>query len=210
MLFGSPSIEQLLAAIIALVVGLTFHEFSHALVADRLGDRGPRLMGRLTLNPIPHIDPLGALMLLIARFGWAKPVMVNPAALRNGREGMAMVAAAGPSANLIVATAFGVLFRVLDLAGLSGGFIAEVVSLVVLLNVVLALFNLLPIPPLDGYNVALAFLPARQAMTLRRYGQYGVFILLGMILLSYLGSPVNPLAWIFGIAAVIARLLLGL
>ena len=209
MLFGSPSVEQLLASIIALVVGLTFHEFSHALVADRLGDRGPRLMGRLTLNPIPHIDPLGALMLLIARFGWAKPVMVNPAALSNGREGMAMVAAAGPAANLIVATAFGVLFRVLDLAGVSG-VIADVVSLVVLLNVVLALFNLLPIPPLDGYNVALAFLPAPQAMTLQRYGQYGVLILLGMILLSYLGSPVNPLAWIFGIAAVIARLLLGL
>lgn len=202
--------QDLVASVIALLVGLTFHEFSHALVADQLGDPGPRRMGRLTLNPIPHIDPLGALMLIIARFGWAKPVMVNPAALRNGPRGMAMVAAAGPIANIVVAVAFAVVFRVLDQTGLGGDFLRNVVLLVVAINVILAIFNLLPIPPLDGYNAALSLLPPRQAWALRRYSQYGIFILLGLVLLTYIDSPIDPLGWIFGIASTVARALVGL
>jgi Zn-dependent protease len=209
MAFGNASIEQLLGGLIALVVGLTFHEFSHAFVADSLGDRRPRAMGRLTLNPIAHLDPIGSLMLLVAGFGWAKPVMVNPAALRNGRTGLAMVAAAGPIANVIVAVIAAVVFRVLDLAGVEDGFLVNTLFWVVVLNMVLAVFNLLPIPPLDGYNVALAFLPPRQAMALRRYGQYGVFVLLGLVLLSYVNSPIDPLGWILGIAGLLARALIG-
>ena len=209
MIFGNPSIEQLIGGVIALLVGLTFHEFSHAAVADALGDRRPRAMGRLTLNPVAHIDPVGALMLVVAGFGWAKPVLVNPAALRNGRVGFALVAAAGPIANTIVAILAAVVFRVLDLVGYDGAFVLNVVWAVVVLNLVLAVFNLLPIPPLDGYNVALAFLPPRQAMFLRQYGQYGIFILLGLVLLSYMDSPINPLAWIFGLAGLLARLLVG-
>lgn len=209
MAFGSPSLEQLLGGLIALLVGLTFHEFSHAAVADSLGDRRPRAMGRLTLNPIAHIDPIGALMLVVAGFGWAKPVMVNPAALRNGRTGLALVAAAGPLANTVVAVLAAVVFRVFDLAGFEIVFVLNVLFAVVVLNLVLALFNLLPIPPLDGYNVALAFLPPRQAMLLRQYGHYGIFILLGLILLSYADSPINPLGWIFGFAAAAGRVLVG-
>ena len=209
MVFGAPSIEPLLGGVIALLVGLTFHEFSHAAVADALGDRRPRAMGRLTLNPIAHIDPIGALMLVIAGFGWAKPVMVNPAALRNGPAGFAMVAAAGPLANTIVAVAAAVVFRVLDIIGFDNLFVLNVLLAVVILNLVLAVFNLLPIPPLDGYNVALAFLPPRHAMTLRQYGQYGVFILLGLVFLSVMNSPIDPLGWIFGIAGSIGLLLVG-
>ena len=209
MIFGNPSIEQLIGGIIALLVGLTFHEFSHAAVADALGDRRPRAMGRLTLNPVAHIDPVGALMLVVAGFGWAKPVLVNPAALRNGRVGLALVAAAGPIANTIVAICAAVVFRVLHLVGFDGAFLLNVVWAVVVLNLVLAVFNLLPIPPLDGYNVALAFLPPRQAMFLRQYGQYGIFILLGLVLLSYMDSPINPLAWIFGLARFLALLFIG-
>ena len=204
MLFGDVSLERLIAGIIALLVGLTFHEFSHALLADQLGDRRPRAMGRLTLNPIPHIDPIGAVMLLIAGFGWAKPVMVNPYALRNGPRGMAIVAAAGPIANIVVAIAFAVVFRVLDLVGVEHDFVVGLVANVVLLNVLLALFNFIPIPPLDGYNVALAFLPPRTAMTFQRYAPYGMLVLLLLILL-----PNSPLGLLFDLVRAIARGLLG-
>lgn len=203
MLFGDISLERLIAGIIALLVGLTFHEFSHALLADRLGDRQPRAMGRLTLNPLPHIDPIGALMLLVAGFGWAKPVMVNPYALRDGPRSMAVVAAAGPIANLAVAIGFAALFRVLDLAGVEGGFTFGLVANIVFLNVLLALFNLIPIPPLDGYNVALAFLPPRQAMTLQRYAPYGVIALLVLIVM-----PNSPLGLLFEVVGAITQALL--
>lgn len=204
MLFGTPSLDVLLAAVIALLVGLTFHEFSHALVADELGDHRPRAMGRLTLNPIPHIDPIGAVMLLIAGFGWAKPVMVNPYALRNGARSMWMVAAAGPVANFVVAIGFAAVYRVLDLAGLEGGFLVNLVRNVVLLNVLLALFNFIPIPPLDGYNAVLSFLPPRTAMTVQRYAPYGILVLLLLIIL-----PNSPLNVLFGAVGGITRVLIG-
>lgn len=204
MLFGDISIERLLAGIIALLVGLTFHEFSHALVADQLGDHRPRAMGRLTLNPIPHIDPIGALMLVVAGFGWAKPVMVNPAALRDGRRGMALVAFAGPIANVVVAIAFAVVYRVLDLAGVEQGFVVRLVGLIVQLNVLLAIFNLIPIPPLDGYNVLLAFLPPRQAMVVRQYAPYGVIVLLLLVLV-----PGSPLRVLLSLTTPITRVLIG-
>ena len=204
MLFGTTSLDVLLAAVIALLVGLTFHEFSHALVADELGDHRPRAMGRLTLNPLPHIDPIGAVMLLIAGFGWAKPVMVNPYALRNGVRSMWLVAAAGPVANLVVAIGFAAVYRVLDLAGLEGGFLVDLVRNVVLLNVLLALFNLIPIPPLDGYNAVLSFLPPRTAMTVQRYAPYGILVLLLLIIL-----PNSPLNLLFGAVVGITRVLTG-
>jgi Zn-dependent protease len=204
MLFSDRPIEALIAAAVALLVGLTFHEFSHALLADQLGDGRPRAMGRLTLNPIPHIDPIGAAMLLIAGFGWAKPVLVNPAALAGGRRGMAIVAIAGPIANLVVAIGFAVVYRVLDLTGLEQGFLLELVRLIVAFNVLLALFNLIPIPPLDGSNVLLAFLPPRQALQFQQYAQYGVFLLLLLIIL-----PNSPLSLLFGFARAIAEVLIG-
>ena len=204
MLFGAPSLDVLLAAVIALLVGLTFHEFSHALVADELGDGRPRAVGRLTLNPIPHIDPIGAVMLLIAGFGWAKPVMVNPYALRNGVRSMWLVAAAGPVANFVVAVGFAVIYRVLDLVGVEGGFLVSLVRNVVLLNVLLALFNFIPIPPLDGYNAVLSFLPPRTAMTVQRYAPYGILVLLLLIIL-----PNSPLGLLFGAVAGITGALIG-
>jgi Zn-dependent protease len=204
MLFGDTSVERLIAGIIALLVGLTFHEFSHALVADQLGDHRPRAMGRLTLNPIPHIDPIGALMLVIAGFGWAKPVMVNPAALRDGARGMALVAFAGPISNVIVAVGFAIVYRVLDIAGIDDGFILRLIQLIVALNLLLAIFNLIPIPPLDGYNVLLAFLPPRQAMVVRQYAPYGVIILLLLVFL-----PGSPLRALLGLAGPLSRALTG-
>jgi Zn-dependent protease len=204
MLFTQPSIEALIAAAVALLVGLTFHEFSHALLADQLGDRRPRAMGRLTLNPIPHIDPIGAAMLLLAGFGWAKPVMVNPGALRGGRRSMAIVAIAGPIANVLVAIGFAVVYRVLDLTGLESGFLLRLIELTVAFNVLLAIFNLIPIPPLDGSNVLLAFLPPRQALQFQQYAPYGVLVLLLLIVL-----PGSPLGALLRLAIPVMRALIG-
>ena len=204
MAFGDISLERLIAGVVALLVGLTFHEFSHALTADQLGDQRPRAMGRLTLNPIAHVDPIGALMLLVAGFGWAKPVLVNPAALRGGRRSMAIVAFAGPIANVVVAVAFAAIFRVMIQTGFEGGFFISLVALIVQLNILLAIFNLIPIPPLDGYNVLLAFLPPRQAVTLQRYAPYGVIALLLLIFL-----PGSPLQALLAMATPITRVLIG-
>src|SRR6188472_4399053 len=111
MLFAQMDAAQLIGLLVALVVGITFHDFMHAFVADQLGDHRPRAMNRVSLNPADHIDPIGAIFFLIAGFGWGKPVMVNPVALRPGRIGMAYVAAAGPLANLVVASVAAVVFR---------------------------------------------------------------------------------------------------
>ena len=194
---------RLVASLVAIAIGLTFHEFSHALVADRLGDPRPRALGRVSLNPMRHIDPIGALMLLIVRFGWAKPVPVNPYALRPGRIGMTYVAAAGPLANLAVAIAFAIAVRVLDQLGMSG-FAYDVVVEVVFINVLLAIFNLIPIPPLDGYNLLLPLLPVRTAMTAQRYAPYGVIALLLLVLI-----PGSPLGLLLRAVTPITRFLVG-
>jgi Zn-dependent protease len=211
MLFGNLSTAQLLGLVIALVVGITFHEFMHAFVADVLGDHRPRALGRVSLNPVAHIDPMGAIFFLIAGFGWGKPVPVNAYALRPGRIGMAYVSAAGPLANLVVASAVAVVFRVADMASVLGGpgdFAWLLLYWVVLFNVVLGLFNLLPIPPLDGYNLVLPFLPVRTALTVQRYAPYGVIVLLLLILLPRIGGA-SPLAWLFSAAEAITLALTG-
>lgn len=211
LLFDLP-LPRLIGLVIALVVGITFHEFMHAFTADQLGDHRPRAVGRVSLNPVRHIDPMGALFFLIAGFGWGKPVMVNAYALRPGRIGMAYVAAAGPLANLAVALVAAVAFRAGDLAGVLGGpgdFGWDLAVGIVQFNVILGLFNLLPIPPLDGYNLVLPFLPLRTAMTIQRYAPYGVIVLLVLILLPQLSGGASPLGWLFSLAGGITRALTG-
>jgi Zn-dependent protease len=209
MLFGSPSPEVLVGIAVALVVGITFHEFSHALVADQLGDHRPRALGRVSLNPLRHLDPLGALFFLLAGFGWGKPVPVNAYALRGGRRGLTLVALAGPVANFVVASIAAILFRLLLQAGmLDADFPHRVMQLIVFFNVALGLFNLIPIPPLDGYNVVLPLLPPRQAFIAQRYAQYGYVALLLLLVLSY-GPGNGPLGWLFGLASLIEGFLLG-
>ena len=212
MIFGYGP-DVLIGLVTALVVGTTFHEFSHAFVADQLGDHRPRAMGRVSLNPLHHLDPMGTIFFLIAGFGWGKPVMVNAYALRPGRRGMAWVAAAGPLANLVVATVFAVVFRGAEMSGVfdsqTGSFIGRVLLWVVEFNVILGLFNLLPIPPLDGYNLVLPFLPLRTALMVQRYAVYGVLVLLVLVLLPRLGGGFSPLDWVFGLAQDITRLLIG-
>ncbi len=203
MLFFDFTAAQIAGIVVALVIGITFHEFSHALIADVLGDHRPRAMGRVSLNPAAHIDPVGALVFLIAGFGWGRPVMVNVYALRPGRIGMAMVAAGGPVANLLVALVAAIGARILDIAGIEG--LAREISVwIVYYNVLLAIFNLIPIPPLDGYNALLAFLPPRAAFTVQRYAPYGIIVLLVLILL-----PNSPLGVLLGLASPVTRALVG-
>lgn len=203
MLLFDLSLAQLLAIAVALVVGITFHEFSHAFLADQLGDHRPRALGRVSLNPARHIDPVGAIVFLMAGFGWGRPVPVNVYALRPGPVGMAVVAAAGPIANVAVAFAGAVLYRALDVAG-GTGFMLELSAGIVFYNLLLAVFNLLPIPPLDGYNIALAFLPPRTAFMVQRYAPYGILLILLLVFL-----PGSPLRLVFGFLRELTRLLVG-
>lgn len=203
MLLFDLSPAQIVGIAVALVVGITFHEFSHAFIADQLGDHRPRALGRVTLNPVAHIDPVGAIVFVLAGFGWGRPVPVNVYALRPGRVGMAMVAAGGPVANVIVAVVAAVVFRALEIGG-TGGFTLDIVFYIVLYNLLLAVFNLLPIPPLDGYNVLLAFVPPRTAFTIQRYAPYGVIVLLLLVFL-----PNSPLGLMFDAVDWLTRTLIG-
>jgi Zn-dependent protease len=186
--------DQLLAAIIVvaimLLVGFPVHEFSHALAAYRLGDSTARFMGRLTLNPIAHFDPLGGILLAITMvsgtgfaFGWAKPTPVNPRNLEYGRWGEAIVAAAGPISNLVLAVAAALPLRYI-LANLTLASEIPILALQILLlfiqiNLVLMIFNLFPIPPLDGSKVLFAFLPPQVAWRWRPVlEQYGFILIL--------------------------------
>jgi Zn-dependent protease len=198
MLFLQLSAAQIAGIAVALVVGITFHEFSHAFTADQLGDHRPRALGRVSLNPMAHIDPVGAIVFVLAGFGWGKPVPVNVYALRPGRIGMAIVAGAGPLANVIVALAAAITYRLVEPLG-TAGLALDVVYFIVLYNLLLAIFNLVPIPPLDGYNIALAFLPPRLAFTIQRYAAYGVILLLVLVFVP--GSPLNVIfSWIWAAA----------
>jgi Zn-dependent protease len=209
MLFLTQSLPVFIGIMVALLVGITFHEFSHAAVADQLGDHRPRALGRVSLNPVRHLDPFGAIFFLIAGFGWGKPVPVNAYALRPGRIGLTYVALAGPLANFVVAAVVALIYRVLLQVGLLDAELPNrVLQLVVYFNVALGIFNLIPIPPLDGYNVVLPLLPPRQSFLVQRYAQYGYIALLLLLLLSY-GPGSGPLGWLFGFASDIQRFLLG-
>ena len=168
--------------IVAIILGITVHEFMHAYVAHRLGDDTAKLMGRLSLNPLAHLDLLGSLFLLLLRFGYGKPVPVNESRLQGGRRGGSIVALAGPTTNLILATVCAIPLR---FASLGTGDVAqiydELLSAIVVYNCLLFVFNLLPIPPLDGSRVVYGLLPPQQAYTWRSYEQYGPYILLALI-----------------------------
>lgn len=181
---------ELLGRLITLVVALTVHEFAHAWTADQLGDNTPRLQGRLTLNPLAHLDPLGSLMLILAGFGWARPVMVNAYQLqRRTPAGMMIVAIAGPFANLLLAILAAIPFRAgLFSFGASSTFTAQLLAEFIFINLILLFFNLIPVFPLDGEKVADYLLPAGGQAFLARIRPYGMYIILGLILMGNFGG----------------------
>ena len=177
----------------ALLLGIAFHEFCHAYVASALGDQTARSLGRVSLNPLVHLDPFGTILLFVAGFGWGKPVPVNAYALRNGpRTGMAIVAGAGPLSNVAVATVMalpirlGVAewhdpFRIANTAEWGAAdYIGLFLSAAVLINLILAVFNLLPVAPLDGFRLWTGLLPVELARPIAQTERYGILILMGL------------------------------
>ena len=207
-LFGDPLgfLQRLILQIPALLVAVTVHELSHGLMADRLGDPTARLQGRITLNPLPHIDPLGALAFVLAGFGWAKPVPVNARNLRHPRRDMAWVAAAGPISNFVVAFVALVVLRLVGRLG-AATFVEPVTGMlfyIYLFNLGLGIFNLIPLPPLDGGHFLPYFLPRGSWTLLRQLEQYGPFILILLVMTGATRYIVGP------VLALVSALYLGL
>jgi len=188
--------EKAILIVVMLGVAFPIHEFSHAFAAFRLGDSTARLFGRLTLNPAAHFDPIGGSLMAISillggGFGWAKPTPVNPMNLRGGKQGEAIVAAAGPISNLVLAIAGAIPLRFILASGINAREIETILILFVYINLLLVVFNLIPVPPLDGAGVLLAFLPPQTAWQLRAVlNQYGILILLLLIFPVFGGTSV--------------------
>ncbi len=185
--------------IIALIIGISVHEFSHALSAYRLGDDTAKNQGRLTLNPKAHLDPMGTIMILFAGFGWGRPTPVTPRNLRLGEKaGSAVVSVAGPISNLIVVLITGIIFQLYMKSGADSIQVARILLTVIQLNLVLAIFNLLPIAPLDGFKIVLGLLPRDAALSFAKTERYGMMILVLIIMAdvflntAILGRVISP------------------
>ncbi len=182
----------LMISVIALLPALTFHEWAHGYMAYKLGDATAKADGRLSLNPLDHLDPMGTLMLLIVGFGWAKPVPVNTRHFRKPRRDFALTAFAGPMMNFIVALVAAFLYvltwyivRYADLSGITAEAILIIFSYSMVFNIGLGLFNLIPLPPLDGSNILMCLLPNTLAAKYSKVRYYSRYIFIGLILLQY-------------------------
>ncbi|MCK9222261.1 MAG: site-2 protease family protein [Limnochordia bacterium] len=193
--------------VIAVLFAISVHEYAHGFISYRLGDPTPRLEGRLSLNPLAHLDPIGTLMLVVFRFGWAKPVMVNPTYYQNPRKGMMYVSLAGPGANVLTAYIFAFIrwvFVHFIIEWFPGMNFRTVVMLVyfldlnIIINLGLAAFNLIPVPPLDGSKILGGLLPYRYRRVLYTLEQYGPIILVILLFTGIAGKIVSPIVRVLG------------
>ncbi|MGB9736074.1 MAG: site-2 protease family protein [bacterium] len=186
----TASLKEFILLIPVILFSLTVHEVAHGWVADRFGDPTARATGRLTLNPIAHLDPIGTIMLFIAHFGWAKPVMVNPYNLNDPKKDMIWISLAGPGANFSLALLSGIAIRLImsfstiNVSGLIGSSIYAMLILTLQINLALGIFNLIPIPPLDGAKVLYGLLPYRMEHKFIWLERYGMVILLALFVID--------------------------
>lgn len=214
--------EQLLIALPVLIFSIVLHEVAHGWVANREGDPTAAMLGRLTLNPIPHIDPIGSIIVPAAMmllpggiiFGWAKPVPVNPRNFRNYKRGDILVSLAGVAVNFLLAIFFTLLvaasawgIRLFPGLGSTFQVILEMARFGILINIVLALFNLLPIPPLDGSHVMYHLLPPKWAVKYREVGRYGMILVFAFLFLGGFRILYWPLQFLYGAALSLANVL---
>ena len=216
MSLSNLSTVQLVAvAILPMLFAIIVHEVAHGWMAKRLGDSTAAMLGRLTLNPIKHIDPIGTILvpvMMIATlgiaFGWAKPVPIDYRNLRNPKRDMVLVAAAGPAANLLMAIGWAILARIAELLPASMSFVSVPLvymgTIGILINTLLMVFNLIPLPPLDGGRVAVGLLPTRWSLMLSRVEPFGIMIVLVLFMTGMLEKIVWPTIRL--ISAVISKL----
>lgn len=185
-LFDNPLF--FVAIVVSLVISLTIHEFAHAFVADKLGDPTAKYLGRVTLNPLAHLDILGTLLLLVAGFGWGKPVPFNPLNLQNPKRDSALIALAGPFSNMLLAFLGTAVFKL---------FPHELAFLFIYYNLVLCFFNLIPVHPLDGFKVVAGFLRGSLYYQWLHLEQYGIFILMLLVFTNSTGKFIYPFVYYF-------------
>ena len=209
-IYENTRLFEILVHVIVLLTAFPVHECAHAWVAEKLGDLTARNAGRITLNPFKHLDLFGTLCMIFVGFGWANPVPVNPNNFKNPKNGMALTAIAGPVSNLIMSFIAMIIYRVLFFVGLANGsyptVAMNVFALVVTLNLSLAIFNLLPIPPLDGSRIFNLFMSEKTYFKVMKYEKY-VFV--GLAVLLYSGLLDKPLSWLQDIGLDVMLFLTG-
>ncbi len=219
LLSGSMNFYQVIAyvvsALVVIFITLPFHEYAHAFIADKLGDRTARYMGRLTINPMAHIDYWGALGILFFGFGWAKPVPVNPANFRNPKTGMAITAFAGPLMNILLGGISWFFYYLVAYLNISRDsvwlfYISLFFMFFTQINISLAVFNLIPIPPLDGSRLLNVFLPSKYYFLIMKYERFFTLFILLLIYTGVLDGPMNLVAgFIYKIISILPGLIFG-